>query len=154
MHLTGEDPTTHAVWGFAQAGSESVSHVLDLSSMQFGEAGRGKGGEIFKLATIQEFFEGMKSIAEGSGGGSGSDRIGPSPVEAWVKEVAVTVRARWENREKAPWCAHCGKPDPPKKCVCGEAYYCSPEHSAAGWGGHKKWCSAKPGTVVKPQAAK
>ena len=133
----------HAVWGFATPGSEMVTHMLDLASMQFGDAGRGDGGELFRLVSVERWYDGIEMIAEDCKPlKAGAFRIGPTPNDAWLKEVAKRVKARWEARATKPWCGYCGKAEPPKKCACGKVYYCGPEHSTAGWGFHRRWCAA------------
>ncbi|KAL8286496.1 hypothetical protein RQP46_004513 [Phenoliferia psychrophenolica] len=60
------DSMDHAVWGFGAVGSETVTHILDLASMQFGDEGRGEGGELFRLNTMDVFYDGLEKVARGS----------------------------------------------------------------------------------------
>jgi hypothetical protein len=49
-----DDVMRHAVMGFGRPGEKNVHVVMDLSSMQFGDVGRGLGGRsIFVLETLE-----------------------------------------------------------------------------------------------------
>jgi hypothetical protein len=138
----------HSVWGFGRPGHENVAAVLDMASMQFGERGRGKGGETFMLGSLDGFYDMAERVAEGHKprfehlpGGAG--RVGPSPHDIWLRPAAQRVRGRWEARVTKPWCGYCGAPGELRRCPCGEAWYCNAAHQAAGWRYHKRWCGAR-----------
>ncbi|KAL8286497.1 hypothetical protein RQP46_004514 [Phenoliferia psychrophenolica] len=113
------DSIPHAVWGFGAAGSDTVTHILDLASMQFGDAGRGEGGELFRLNTVDVFYDGLEKISRSWKFKEASLRIESSPKDPWLKEVAKRVKSRWEKRASEPWCDYCGKGQPPRRLWVG-----------------------------------
>lgn len=119
-----------------------MSHVLDLSSLQFGEPGRGKGGETFALGTIDGFYDMVERVAQDCEPLKGGvARIGKSPDDEWLRGCAGRVRERWEGGPKG-WCGYCGAPEPRLKCGgCKEVFYCGKSCSVGGWKFHKKWCA-------------
>lgn len=136
----------HAVWGFGRPGEEMVGITLDMASMQFGEKGRGKGGETFMLGTMDAFYDFVETVVKGGDPMKelGSKRIGPSTQDKWLKEVAARVKDRWMKRESERWCDYCGKPlDTPKACPCKEVFYCGAGHQKKAWKYHKKHCVTK-----------
>ncbi|KDQ06107.1 hypothetical protein BOTBODRAFT_71096 [Botryobasidium botryosum FD-172 SS1] len=146
-YISGESPTLlHAVMGFAM--DDGAGSVLDLSSMQFGEAGRGDGGRAtFTLESMGKFHERTGRICRGYDGSKVkvSDRVGPGADDDWLMEVALTAKQRWEKRKEAPWCGFCGAPGASlRRCAaCREVHYCDAEHQRADWAFHKKFCSGK-----------
>jgi hypothetical protein len=148
MHASGHKPhLRHAVVGFSPPGSDTVQSFLDLSSMQFGDIGRGpgpKGKQLFALDTPQEFAMRFSKLATGADP-SKSQRtlaISGTPVDDWLGEVALRAKKRWDNRAKEKWCGHCGAPSAKSKCAgCGDAYYCGRDHQKMAWGFHKGYCS-------------
>jgi hypothetical protein len=135
----------HAVWGFGRPGEEMVGITLDMASMQFGEKGRGKGGETFMMGTLDGFYDFVETIAQGCEPMKlGSMRIGPSEHDEWLKAGAGRVKERWGKRETERWCDYCGKPlGDPKVCPCHEVFYCGAMHQAKAWKFHKKHCATK-----------
>jgi len=138
----------HAVFGMAEIGGENVSAILDLSSMQFGELGRGlKSKDMFALESLDQFYDRLEKISRGWGETKTSFRLGPTPQDIWLKEVAKRVKSRWENRSEIPWCGHCGAPlrqANPKKCsLCKEVFYCNDQHGKMAYPFHKKFCTGK-----------
>ncbi|KAJ7751875.1 hypothetical protein DFH07DRAFT_1061745 [Mycena maculata] len=91
-YITGsEDTMMHAVVGFAESMAGNVSTILDLASMQFGDAGRGLGGRsTFALESLDAFYDRVEVIAIGADTENArtSKRIGPCPNDAWLKRVA------------------------------------------------------------------
>ncbi|KAJ7487680.1 hypothetical protein B0H11DRAFT_1720711 [Mycena galericulata] len=144
-YTTGEDDSMiHAVWEFSDLSSDTSTAILDLSSVQFGDAGRGLAGRsTFVLESKDAFFERLKGIAGQTQVTKVSDRIRGTPVDAWLKSVAKRVKERWENRHEHPWCGHCGALGADlKKCSkCHKAAYCNATHQVAAWPFHKKFCS-------------
>jgi hypothetical protein len=140
----------HAVIGFSPPDSETVRTFFDLSSMQFGDIGRGpgeKGRELFALDTPDEFALRFSKLATGTDP-SKSKRtvvISGTPVDDWLTEVAQRVKTRWQNRRTEKWCGHCGAPYPRQRCsgTCNEASYCSREHQKLAWSFHKGYCTVK-----------
>jgi len=156
-YITGAgDTMLHAVAGFARLEDENVSIVLDLASMQFGEAGRGLGGRsTFALESLDGFYDRVEKIAFGADTANAktSLRIGPCPDDVWLKGVARKVKQRWEKRETEPWCGHCGAPGfggkELRKCsACREVYYCNAAHQAGAWQFHKRFCTARKTAAV------
>ncbi|KAJ7038676.1 hypothetical protein C8F04DRAFT_1088300 [Mycena alexandri] len=147
MHITGsEDTMMHAVAGFAAPDEANVSTILDLASLQFGDAGRGLGGRsTFALEPLDAFYDRVEAVARSADTDNSkiSSRIGPCPDDAWLKRVAKRAKERWEARDKAAWCGHCGGPgDALKKCsLCREESYCDAAHQTAAWPFHKRFCS-------------
>ena len=150
-YISGEGATMlHAVVGFAPPDIENMASVIDLSSMQFGDIGRGpgaKGGELFALDTMDEFYNRMEKVAHGNVDGESktSQRIGPSIDDTWLKQIAVKVKLRLERRESEKWCGHCGAPLPDTKSCsgCHNAWYCNQAHQKLAWTFHKHYCSKK-----------
>jgi hypothetical protein len=148
-YITGaEDTMMHAVVGFGAPGEANVATVLDLASLQFGDAGRGLGGRsTFALESLDAFYDRVEAIARGADTENikSSGRIGPCPDDAWLKMVAKRAKERWEARDTQPWCGHCGAPgDALKKCsLCHEEFYCDAMHQTAAWPFHKRFCSGK-----------
>jgi MYND finger len=143
-YLSGvQDTMFHAVVEFSGLDEENESTVLDLSSMQFGEDGRGDGGNgTFVLESLDKFHDRIEKISNGcdTSKTKTSPRIGPSADDNWLKSVAARTKIRWENREKEPWCGFCGAPASNKCVGCGQAYYCGKTHQKSAWRFHKNFC--------------
>lgn len=145
-YITGdEDTMVHSVMEFPDSPGSSV--VLDMASLQFGDAGRGVGGRsTFVLESRVNFTDRLRNrIAHGVTFTKASQRIHGCPDDPWLKPIAAKVKARLEKREIEPWCGHCGAPGPDlKKCsLCHEAAYCDQAHQVAAWPFHKKFCAGK-----------
>ncbi|RMZ72612.1 hypothetical protein GMOD_00007622 [Pyrenophora seminiperda CCB06] len=148
LQVSGHAPQLpHAVVGFSPHDSETVKTFFDLSSMQFGDIGRGpgpKGKQLFALDTPEEFAIRFSHLAKGADP-SKSQRslaIPGTPLDEWLLEVAIRVKERLENREKDKWCGHCGAPNAASKCSgCGQAYYCGKQHQKLAWAFHRGYCS-------------
>ncbi|KII85143.1 hypothetical protein PLICRDRAFT_45285 [Plicaturopsis crispa FD-325 SS-3] len=144
-YITGSDYSSpHAVLGFACPGAENIWVVADLASMQFGSKGRGSGGELFQLETMDKWHEFTERVAHILVPTKrDATRIGPHAWgDPWLKKCAKRVKARWENREAEPWCGYCGAPAPTKRCPCKGPWYCSPAHQKLVWKYHKRFCTA------------
>ncbi|KAJ6509693.1 hypothetical protein DFH09DRAFT_1183049 [Mycena vulgaris] len=148
-YITGsEDTMMHAVVGFAKSKDGNIETVLDLASMQFGDAGRGLGGRsTFALESLDAFYDRVETIARGADTENArtSARIGPCPDDVWLKQVAKRVKARWEQRDQKAWCGHCGASgDALQRCsLCHEDSYCDAAHQTAAWPFHKRFCAGK-----------
>lgn len=145
-YTTGGLPVmNHAVMGFGASVNGNIETVLDLASLQFGDAGRGLGGRsTFLMDSLDAFYDMTERVALGADTESArvSLAIGPSPDDAWLKQVARKVKERWEKRETDPWCGHCGAPGKElKKCsACKVVFYCDNTHQMAAWPYHKRYC--------------
>lgn len=148
LHVSGHEPQLpHAVVGFSPHDSATVKTFFDLSSMQFGEIGRGpgpKGKQLFALDTPEEFAIRFSHLAKGADP-SKSQRnltISGTPFDDWLEEVAVRVKRRWDSRENEKWCGHCGAPNAASRCSgCGQAYYCGKQHQKLAWAFHRGYCT-------------
>ncbi|KAJ7744101.1 hypothetical protein B0H16DRAFT_1858102 [Mycena metata] len=101
MHFTGSEDEAN------------VSTILDLASLQFGDGGRGLGGRsTFALESLDAFYDRVEAVALSADTENAriSSRIGPCADDAWLKTVAARAKERWEARDKAAWCGHCGGP--------------------------------------------
>ena len=143
----GEDGDAHGILGFPYLGSDIVNVVVDMSRMQYGEAGRGAFGEFYFMGTYDAYCDSMaKDICtrlENRGSASQMYPSGDAVEEARLKACAEKVWKRWQNRDKGRWCAHCGKGGKLLKCSgCKEVkvQYCCKEHQVGGWKLHKHRC--------------
>ncbi|KAF2109880.1 hypothetical protein BDV96DRAFT_584753 [Lophiotrema nucula] len=143
-YVCGHEPTmAHAIMGFSSPEAAMTQSFLDLSSIQFGDAGRGpgeKGKGLFALDTPEEFQARVMVLFGGNTQPKTNERIGSTPDDEWLKQVAQKVKERWEKREEEKWCGHCGGPAASKCSKCGEAWFCSKEHMAMAWPFHKGYC--------------
>ena len=148
-HVMGHQAVLlHVTMGFYEEDADrEVSSTLDLASMQLGDVGRGpgaKGKGTFALDTIDEYKERLMQLADGNDAGKArsSLRVGPSEHDWWLKDVARRAKARWDKRETAKWCGHCGGPGPELlRCSrCGSAWFCDREHQRMAWHFHKGYC--------------
>ncbi|KAJ7073479.1 hypothetical protein B0H15DRAFT_917544 [Mycena belliarum] len=148
-YITGAaDTMMHAVAGFAESQDGNVATILDLASLQFGDAGRGVGGRsTFALESLDAFYDRVETIAvwADTDNARTSARIGPCSDDAWLKQVARRAKARWDTRDTHAWCGHCGGPGAElKKCsLCREEAYCNGAHQAAAWPYHKRFCAGR-----------
>ncbi|KAJ6501577.1 hypothetical protein C8R47DRAFT_1107920 [Mycena vitilis] len=155
IHINGDEGTMdHAVVGFPAPASTSyildvrdISTVLDLSSLQFGDAGRGvRGRSTFVLESLDAFNKRVENIARGALNHkiSLAFRKGPPPnIDEWIRAAAGRAKERWEARDTKPWCGHCGAPSETlRKCTsCQRESYCDEAHQFAAWPFHKHFCS-------------
>ncbi|PPQ98059.1 hypothetical protein CVT26_003285 [Gymnopilus dilepis] len=161
-YISGAEPSTiHAVLGFsapspsAPSSPHEADTILDLAALQFGTAGRGsKGRGLFVLEPIENYIHRLDRFATGGNtfrDAKRSVRISDSaPDREWLKHVARKVKRRWEERDKIPWCGHCGAPPREgqdlKRCTkCRKVFYCDAEHQLAAWPFHKHFCVAEDG---------
>lgn len=155
-YTTGaDDVMDHAVLAFPPPSEhDQAQTILDLSSLQFGEAGRGfKGRGLFILESVHEYKQRLSTFAEGNNFDESkvTRRINPIPKgqygsdDEYLKDVARRVKARWEGRQTDPWCGHCGSParsGPLLRCSkCQGAFYCDRQHQLAAWPYHKHFCT-------------
>ncbi|EDU41928.1 zf-MYND domain containing protein [Pyrenophora tritici-repentis] len=148
LQVSGHQPLLpHAVVGFSPHDSATVKTFFDLSSMQFGDLGRGpgpKGKQLFALDTPEEFAIRFSHLARGADPSQSQHTLAISgtPFDDWLLEVAIRVKKRWDNKDKEKWCGHCGAPKPVSKCSgCGQVYYCGKQHQKLAWGFHRGYCA-------------
>jgi len=133
--------------GFYDTNSEPITSVLDIATMQFGEAGRGpdeKGKMLVVLDMMTDYEERLTRIADGVD--AAQRRIMPimllASYDAAPDEVNKKVKERWEKQDTEKWCAHCGAPEPKFKCAgCGEVWFYNKEHQKMVWFFHKGYCN-------------
>ncbi|KAF9019293.1 hypothetical protein BDZ89DRAFT_1073159 [Hymenopellis radicata] len=147
-YITGDESyeMNHAVLGFASSREGNIDTILDMSSLQFGDAGRGLGGKsLFALESLDEFYDRVETIARGADTENARTSMAITPaaahIEAWLAGVAKRVKERWDKRHQEHWCGHCGGPAATQRCSkCGGAYYCDRRHQVAAWPFHKRFC--------------
>ncbi|KAJ7909478.1 hypothetical protein B0H13DRAFT_2014108 [Mycena leptocephala] len=140
-----EDAMMHAVVGFSALGNTNATTVLDLSSLQFGDAGRGLGGRsTFALESVDAFCDRLEVVARDANMTKVSQGIRSGPNDAWLQGVAKRAKERWEACDVKAWCGHCGVPGEAfKRCsLCHTEPYCNEAHSAAAWPFHRRFCSS------------
>ncbi|KAF9042171.1 hypothetical protein BJ165DRAFT_1486023 [Panaeolus papilionaceus] len=156
--ITGGIKTPHAVIGFSPPAG-SMDTILDLSSLQYGEVGRGyKGNDLFVFESIQDYVTTrLPKYGESNTIKTAklSDLIGPAPDDDFLVDIALRAKRRWENRTQIPFCAYCGAP--PKegtqmeRCSgCKKDFYCSSAHQLSAWSFHKLFC--KPANAGRHQS--
>ncbi|KAH6614033.1 hypothetical protein C7974DRAFT_404345 [Boeremia exigua] len=162
--LSGYQHTlNHAHMGFSPPGSEWTMSLLDLSSMQFGDVGRGPGRK-GRMPFVCEHAFGWehrwRDFAHSHQPGSRAfieTLLGPAyPEDArHLQEAAQRAKDRWEKRATEKWCACCGAPKPKFKCGgCGEVWFCDRQHQKNVWPLHKGYCNKVPvGISVKHMEA-
>ncbi|CZR58252.1 uncharacterized protein PAC_08143 [Phialocephala subalpina] len=149
--LTGlGQESSHSVLGFSCRGSGVVDFVVDMTRMQWGEAGRGSFGETCYLGTEAGFVDIMANVCDGvKEVGHDATHVGPSEHTMTMEACATRVWERWNNRDKEGWCDYCGvgaSEWPLLDCsACKETKlrYCCKEHQRAAWKLHKFTCEKK-----------
>lgn len=119
--------------------------VLDLASMQFGDAGRGlRGGTaLFVLEPMARFKARMLGLAERVDAPVPGGPMLERPELQWLRDVARRAKERYDRRETEHWCGHCGAPAERFICRCHTAWYCDAAHQNAAWPFHKNYCSSR-----------
>jgi len=142
---------THAILAFPPPTiEEEPGAVLDLASLQFGDAGRGFNGKgLFVLEGSNQYVTRLDNYAERNNimNAKVIPGLRGAPDDDFLQEVARRAKERWDKRETEKWCQHCGAPSrddkPLKKCAkCLMAHYCDREHQLAAWPYHKHFCIA------------
>lgn len=98
----------HVVLGFLKPGGTKVEFVVDMTRMQFGEAGRGLFGETYWMGSFDDLWDAAENVCDkmilkdtyGLVGDSGQDEL--------LKECAERVWEKWEHRDVEGWCDYCG----------------------------------------------
>jgi hypothetical protein len=146
-HTGHTEDEHHAVTAFVHTDDTNKFVIVDMSRMQYGDAGRGLYGEKYFLGTLSDFLVSMKKVCKEatiSGmpfpvlGGTGTEN------EKRLRACAKKVWERWLNREIQGWCNFCGKPGP-NLMSCGackkrKVNYCCKEHQRSDWKLHKYTC--------------
>ncbi len=151
LYTTGESANMrHAVLSFPPPTlNNNRECILDLSSLKFGDAGRGfKGRGTFVLEPVKDYLARLDIIAVRNNfqDAERTQCVRPraSANDEFLVDVAKRAKARWEKRKTDPWCGHCGAPSriaPLKRCAkCHVAHYCNAEHQLAAWPYHKHFC--------------
>ena len=149
LHTGYTEDERLAVSIFVQKGQDPKNwFVVDMSRMQYGEAGRGVYGENYFLGTLSDFLESMKEVCKEA---TITGALFPRLVSGGNKEnkerlmaCAKKVWERWQNRETEGWCNFCGKPGR-NLMSCGackekKVRYCCKEHQRFDWKLHKYTC--------------
>ncbi|KAH8784392.1 hypothetical protein BGZ57DRAFT_974008 [Hyaloscypha finlandica] len=150
--VTGLDQESlHSALGFAAPGMGNVDFVVDMTRMQWGEAGRGSLGELYYLGSVAGYYRAMENVCDDiEEVGYGATHVAPSIHTDAMKSCASRVWERWENRDTEGWCDYCGGPDSSERrllncsaCKETKVRYCCKEHQKAGWKLHKFTCEKK-----------
>lgn len=142
----GED---HIVLGFPIPGGDGVDkYIIDMTRMQYGEAGRGENGEPYYLGLTSSYLTSMSAICarlqikwvtqQRLPNGTDKDN------QARLEFCAQKAFFRWHNRHNERWCDYCGKGGSGLKrcggCQSSQVFYCCKRHQAAGWKLHRHTC--------------
>jgi hypothetical protein len=120
--------------------------ILDMSSIQFGDEGRGlKGKSLFVLESFEEYSARMLKVSDGMDPETVKVSLQTGPpvdrgVAEYMKDVAKRVKERLDKRDKEHWCGHCGAPAKQRCEKCKKGYFCNREHFVAAWPMHKQVC--------------
>ncbi|EKD14156.1 uncharacterized protein L3040_007844 [Drepanopeziza brunnea f. sp. 'multigermtubi'] len=152
--VTGSrSPEDHCVMAFLRPGPQRPDpnhprsyYVVDMTRMQYGKEALGPWGETYLIGTTRMFEDSMKSVC-GHLQLARMDQTllgGPDHVKVRLKACAARAFQRWQKREHAGWCEHCGMGGPSlfrcTGCRTARIYYCGKEHQEAGWRLHKLHC--------------
>lgn len=152
IRLSGaQDILHHAALGFAPLHEQMTDTILDLSSMQFGDVGRGLISKTtfalespiqynIRLRKVSTYME-LKVSQQLC-----KDKLDEETITS-LKSAAQRAKLRWDARETRPFCGHCGapsEPSKPKRCTaCMEVHYCNLEHQTLARPFHKKFCTGR-----------
>lgn len=151
MTTGSRDNEGHGILAFPCPGrKDKQQFVVDMTRMEYGDAGRGTYGENYFLGTLDGYMKSMRRIC-----------VDPELVNTWdachtalgseaetrMKACAKRVWERWQNRESEGWCEHCGKGGKELKrcrgCRMAKVWWCCREHQLAGWTLHKHTCERR-----------
>lgn len=149
--VTGRDnQSLHSAFGFASPSSGNVEFVVDMTRMQWGEAGRGQFGELYYLGSLDEYYDIMNNVCDGIVELEiGATHVAPSSHTEAMAACAKRVWERWENRDKEGWCDYCDVGASERRlsncsgCRQTKVRYCCKEHQASAWKLHKFTCEKK-----------
>jgi hypothetical protein len=127
--------------------SEDQHLVLSMTSLQFGERGRGSCGEPYFLGTTDAWVDMMGQVCDRMEIPSSEGIcIDAHKHTARLQACAKRVWERWQNRENEGWCDYCGvgsaecKLQECSACKEVKVRYCCAEHQKAAWKLHKFIC--------------
>lgn len=83
--------------------------MIDLTRIQYGDAGRGTNGELYFVGRLDTYLEEMKGIAGEVVSKEYELECGQQKAER-LRGSAEKVFEAWKNREKMGWCEYCGRP--------------------------------------------
>ncbi|KAH6694814.1 hypothetical protein BKA61DRAFT_662751 [Leptodontidium sp. MPI-SDFR-AT-0119] len=150
------DSENHCVLAFRHPENSDVFSkenyfIVDMTRLQYGEAGYGTYGETYFLGTYEDYptsmakicgeleFRGMTTATTG--------RADEPENQVRVQECAKRAWERWMNREKEGWCEYCGRGGAELKrcgaCKGRKVWYCCDEHNRKGWKLHKLTCKSQ-----------
>ncbi|XMA09495.1 hypothetical protein WAI453_002286 [Rhynchosporium graminicola] len=124
--------------------------IIDMTRLQYGDAGFGTYGENYFLGSYGDYSESMKGICGElklkSIVGRTAGRLNDPDNQARVKTCARRAWERWMEREKEGWCEYCGRGGK-ELMMCGackgrKVWYCCEEHAKKGWKLHKLTCES------------
>jgi hypothetical protein len=137
----------HSALGFAGPGSGNVDFVVDMTRMQWSEAGRGQFGELYYLGSVDPYYKVMENVCDDIEElGKGATHVAPSVHTKPMEACARRVWKRWQNRDKEGWCDYCGVGSVERPllvcygCKETKVRYCYKEHQKAAWKLHKFTC--------------
>jgi hypothetical protein len=99
--IGSEQESLHSVLAFLRPGSRLCDFMVDMTRMQFGEAGRGSSGEPYFLRTTDAFMNIMTNVCdEVEELGIGASHVGISEHTEVLNTCAERVWERWQNRRR------------------------------------------------------
>jgi len=141
-----KEPENHCILGLALSKTPNDLIVVDMSRMQYGEAGRGKYGETYYFGMLKDWCQSMSKICGKLEEQKRSSFMQELDDERW-EVCARKVWKRWEKRDVEFWCEYCGKPTSEEikcaQCKDKAVTYCCKEHLKSGWKLHLHTCERK-----------
>lgn len=147
------DGEAHIVLAFPVPGRDlSDTYIVDMTRMQYGEAGRGQNGEPYYFGLAPSYWSSMTEICANLQITAVTEQRlphGPDPVIVTrLKHCAQKVFHRWLNRFNEGWCDYCGKGGKElfrcHSCQNKQFFYCCRRHQVAGWKLHRYICENTP----------
>ncbi|KAG4440083.1 hypothetical protein IFR05_004426 [Cadophora sp. M221] len=131
--------------------SKENYYIVDMTRLQYGEAGYGTYGETYFLGTYEEHLTSMSKICGELEFNrmvtATKDQTNEPENQVRVKECAMRAWERWMNRDKEGWCEYCGRGGVELKrcgaCKGRKVWYCCDEHNRKGWKLHKLTCESQ-----------
>lgn len=145
--LTGfAQESLHSVVGFPGPGSNNADYFVDMSRMQFGEAGRGTFDELYFLGSSDAWVDSMDKVCGGLEHHNTVTHVASNEHTELMDACAARVWERWQNRENEGWCDYCGVGASARSlqncggCKEAKVQYCCKEHQVSAWKLHKYTC--------------
>lgn len=146
-------PENHCVMAFLRQrnlnpNQKNSYYVVDMTRMQYGKAALGPLGETYFMGSVQGFEDSMQSICGHLKLVRMSQTNLPSggnlAIIARLEECARRAFRRWQSRDSAGWCEHCGVGGPNllrcNGCRTKRVYYCCLSHQDDGRKLHELIC--------------